>query len=155
MDFNRTAVSSSLTGVSPRPMLMGAPRNAVWAFNAGVSLCLLRCRRPQSRYACFAARCRSLGFPQKKSVMAHPPSGSAQKERIRFALYCADVILRAFFVKVHSAFPGSNGERGKPLPARSRYSQSNFILTMAVMSLISKWRFMYSSTQLCGWPQSS
>jgi len=48
MDFNRTAVSSSLTGVSPRPMLMGAPRNAVWAFNAGVSLCLLRCRRPQA-----------------------------------------------------------------------------------------------------------
>ena len=84
---------------------------------------------------------------QKKSVMAHPPSGSAQKERIRFALYCAVVILRAFFVKVHSSFPVGSGERGKPLPARSRYSQSNFILTMAVMSLISKWRFMYSSTQ--------
>ena len=32
-------------------------------------------------------------------VMAHPPYGSAQKERIRFALYCAAVILRAFFVK--------------------------------------------------------
>ena len=26
------------TGVSPRPMLMGAPRNALRAFNAGVSL---------------------------------------------------------------------------------------------------------------------
>ena len=32
--------------------------------------------------------------------MAHPPQGSAQKERIRFTLYCAAVILRAFFVKV-------------------------------------------------------
>ena len=29
-------------------------------------------------------------------VMAHPPYGSAQKERIRFALYCAAVILRCF-----------------------------------------------------------
>ena len=29
-------------------------------------------------------------------VMAHPPYGSAQKERIRFALYCAAVILRRF-----------------------------------------------------------
>ena len=66
MDFNRTTVSGSLTGVSPRPMLMGAPRNAVWAFNAGVSLCLLRCRRPHSRYACFAARCKSLGFSIEK-----------------------------------------------------------------------------------------
>jgi len=26
------------TGISPRPMLMGAPRNALRAFNAGVSL---------------------------------------------------------------------------------------------------------------------
>ena len=52
-------------------------------------------------------------------VMAHPPYGSAQKERIRFALYCAAVILRAFFVKVHSSFPGDYGERGKPLSARS------------------------------------
>ena len=37
------------TGVSPRPMLMGAPRNALRAFNAGVSLSCLRIlahRRP-------------------------------------------------------------------------------------------------------------
>ena len=31
----------SSTGVSPRPMLMGAPRNALRAFNAGVSLSCL------------------------------------------------------------------------------------------------------------------
>ena len=31
----------SSTGVSPRPMLMGAPRNAMRAFNAGVSLSCL------------------------------------------------------------------------------------------------------------------
>ena len=29
-------------------------------------------------------------------VMAHPPYGSAQKERIRFALYCVAVILHRF-----------------------------------------------------------
>jgi len=28
--------------------------------------------------------------------MAHPPSGSAQKERIRFALYCADGLPTGF-----------------------------------------------------------
>lgn len=72
MGFNRTADSGSLTGVSPRPMLVGAPRNAVWAFNAGVSLFLLRCRRPQSRYACFAARCRSLGFSTEEKRHGAP-----------------------------------------------------------------------------------
>ena len=38
----------SSTGVSPRPMLMGAAHNALWAFNARVSLTLpVRCR-PQA-----------------------------------------------------------------------------------------------------------
>jgi len=32
----------------------------------------------------------------KIEVMAHPPYGSAQKERTRFALYCAAVILLRF-----------------------------------------------------------
>ena len=38
----RTAAGRSSTGISPRPMLMGAPRNALRAFNAGVSLSCLR-----------------------------------------------------------------------------------------------------------------
>ena len=33
---------------------------------------------------------------RNEAIMAHPPYGSAQKERIRFALYCAAVILRRF-----------------------------------------------------------
>ena len=44
----------SSTGVSPRPMLMGAPRNALRAFNAGVSLsCLYVVARklPHSLYS--------------------------------------------------------------------------------------------------------
>ena len=36
------AAGRSSTGISPRPMLMGAPRNALRAFNAGVSLSCLR-----------------------------------------------------------------------------------------------------------------
>ena len=43
------AAGSSSTGISPRPMLMGAPRNALRAFNAGVSLsclCILAHRLP-------------------------------------------------------------------------------------------------------------
>lgn len=46
---NRRLVAASLTGISPRPMLMGAPRNALRAFNAGVSLsclCILAHRLP-------------------------------------------------------------------------------------------------------------
>ena len=43
------AAGRSSTGISPRPMLMGAPRNALRAFNAGVSLsclCILAHRQP-------------------------------------------------------------------------------------------------------------
>ena len=36
------ATGRSSTGISPWPMLMGAPRNALRAFNAGVSLSCLR-----------------------------------------------------------------------------------------------------------------
>jgi len=35
-------------------------------------------------------------FSVKKKVMAYPPHGSAQKERIRFALCCVAVLLRRF-----------------------------------------------------------
>lgn len=44
------AAGRSSTGISPRPMLMGAPRNALRAFNAGVSLsclCILAHRLPR------------------------------------------------------------------------------------------------------------
>ena len=43
------ATGRSSTGISPRPMLMGAPRNALRAFNAGVSLsclCILAHKLP-------------------------------------------------------------------------------------------------------------
>ena len=37
--------------------------------------------------------------------MAHPPRSSAQKERIRFALCCAAVILRRFLFQGAAARP--------------------------------------------------
>ena len=43
------AAGRSSTGISPRPILMGAPRNALRAFNAGVSLsclCILAHKLP-------------------------------------------------------------------------------------------------------------
>ncbi len=51
--------------------------------------------RPQA--AISALRCGIVArFSIKRKVMAYPPHGSAQKERIRFALYCVAVLLRRF-----------------------------------------------------------
>ncbi len=68
----------------------------------------------QAAMPVFRRRCWSLGFsPMGKSVMAHPPRGSAQKERIRFALYCAAVILRRFLFQGAVARPElGTAERG-------------------------------------------
>jgi len=117
MGFDRTAVSGSLTGVSPRPMLVGAPRNAVWAFNAGVSLCLLRCRRPQSRYACFAARCRSLGFSKEKKRHGAPAVWLGAKGTYPICPILHRRYLAGFLCQ--GAFIASSrvGERGKPISA--------------------------------------
>ena len=46
--------------------------------------------------AVLVARLSGREYSHQDSVMAHPPYGSAQKERIRFALCCAAVILRRF-----------------------------------------------------------
>ncbi|HBQ73506.1 MAG TPA: hypothetical protein DD755_01330 [Erysipelotrichaceae bacterium] len=46
--------------------------------------------------AVLVARLSGWEYSRPDSVMAHPPYGSAQKERTRFALYCAAVVLRRF-----------------------------------------------------------
>ena len=51
---------------------------------------------PASCYTCFAAVVLFARFSRRRKVMAHPPYGSAQKERIRFALCCVAVLLRRF-----------------------------------------------------------
>ena len=82
--FHRTAAGNSSTGVSPRPILVGAPRNAVRAFNAGVSLSCLYGRRPQAAALALRRGVVRSAFPLRgKAVMAHPPSGSVQEECVR------------------------------------------------------------------------
>lgn len=80
----RAVVSCNLTGVSPRPMLMGAPRNTLRVFNAGVSLCRLVCRRPQAAKPVLRRGSSRSAFPLwGKAVMAYPPTGSVQTECTR------------------------------------------------------------------------
>ena len=53
--------------------------------------------------------------------MAYPPHGSAQKERIRFALYCVAVLLRRFLYQRAegcSAIWNGKGERSVPISHR-------------------------------------
>ena len=67
----------------------------------------------QAAMPVFRRRCWSLGFsPMGKSVMAHPPRGSAQKERIRFALYCVAVILRRFLCQRASKVKSTGSGKG-------------------------------------------
>lgn len=78
------AAGHSSTGISPRSMLMGAPRNAVRAFNAGVSLSCLYGRRPQAATLALRRGVGRSAFPLRgKAVVAHPPSGSVQGECVR------------------------------------------------------------------------
>ena len=84
MGFSSAAAGNSSTGVSPRPMLVGAPRNAVRAFNAGVSLSSLYGRRPQTATLALRRGVVRSAFPLRgKAVMAHPPFGSVQGECVR------------------------------------------------------------------------
>ena len=88
----------SSTGVSPRPMLMGAPRNALRAFNAGVSLsCLHVIARKLPRLLSGVVLIARFHW----KVMAHLPSGSIQTDRIHL-LYTA-THGRAFFFKIPQA----------------------------------------------------
>ena len=83
------AAGRSSTGISPRPMLMGAPRNALRAFNAGVSLsclCILAHRLPHLFRGLVLSLTCLVGGPVLRTcnrVMAHRPTGSTQTDRIR------------------------------------------------------------------------
>ena len=74
----------SSTGISPRPMLVGAARNALWAFNARVSLtCLYVVARKLPRLLCGL-----VWIARSWEVMAHRPYGSIQNRMYPSALYC-------------------------------------------------------------------
>jgi len=71
--------------------------------------------------AVLVARLSGWEYSRPDSVMAHPPYGSAQKERIRFALCCAAVILRRFLFQgskwlccPRQQRNGKGGERKRP-----------------------------------------
>ena len=83
------AAGRSSTGISPRPMLMGAPRNALRAFNAGVSLSCLRVLAHRLPHLFCGLVFVALLFGRGpvlrtcNRVMAHRPTGSTQTDRIR------------------------------------------------------------------------
>ena len=99
------AAGRSSTGISPRPMLMGAPRNALRAFNAGVSLSCLRVLAHRLPHLFCGLMFVALLFgrgPVLRScnrVMAHRPTGSTQTDRIRLPYTAPEASRRAFFVK--------------------------------------------------------
>ena len=108
----------SSTGVSPRPMLMGAAHNALWAFNARVSLTLPVCHRPQA--ATLALRSGAVRSP----VTVVPSCGLEtrswrtdrmarhKQECIRLSYAAPLASQRAFFVKVRGT--ARKGEHATP-----------------------------------------
>lgn len=89
------AAGRSSTGISPRPMLMGVPRNALRAFNAGVSLSCLRVLAHRLPHLFCGLMFVALLFGRGpvlrtcNRVMAHRPYGSAQTGMYPSALCCA------------------------------------------------------------------
>ena len=110
------AAGRSSTGISPRPILMGAPRNALRAFNAGVSLsclCILAHMLPHLFHGLVLSLACLVGVPSCgpcNRVMAHRPD-RLHTDRSYPSAYAAR---RLFFVKVGSV-PGI-GKRGKGKP---------------------------------------
>lgn len=113
----------SSTGVSPRPMLMGAPHNALRAFNAGVSLTLSVRRCPQAatpapRFG--GSRSAVSALELENSIMAHRPSGSAQTGMYPFALCCAG--MPGFLCQGAITYARSAIAAGKGKPAAAVYA---------------------------------
>ena len=104
------AAGCGSTGISPRPMLMGAAHDALRASNARVSLSCLRvlARRlpPLLHGLVFIALlfCRGPVLRTCNRVMAHWPTGSTQTDRIRLPYTAPEASRRAFFVKEQSGF---------------------------------------------------
>ena len=112
------AAGRSSTGISPRPILMGAPRNALRAFNAGVSLSCLRVLAhrlpPLFCGLVFLALLFGRGPVLRtcNRVMAHRPTGSTQTDRIRLPYAARRLSLsrwgwEAVWKGVHTACPES------------------------------------------------
>ena len=110
------AAGCGSTGISPRPMLMGAAHDALWASNARVSLsclCVLAHRLPHLLYGLvFLAP--PLQGPRPAGLKRYPgaPADRLNTDRSYPSALCCP---KAFFVKV-GAVPGiGKGGKGKPL----------------------------------------
>lgn len=139
------AAGRSSTGISPRPMLMGAPRNALRAFNAGVSLSCLRVLAhrlpPLFCGLVFLALLFGRGPVLRtcNRVMAHRPTGSTQTDRIRLPYAARRLSLSRW------GGPGiGKGGKGKTL-AFCQGLKGQARIT-ARISRISRQRFMWVST---------
>lgn len=129
-------------------MLVGAPRNAVRAFNAGVSLSCLYGRRPQAATLALRRGVVRSAFPLRgKAVMAHPPSGSVQGECVRSC-----PMLRRRYLASLSLSRNIRGccgliRNGKGVKTfRYRCSYSTLNVRIALISLAcSRWRISSST----------
>ena len=151
------AAGRSSTGISPRPMLMGVPRNALRAFNAGVSLSCLRVLAHRLPHLfcgpVFIARLfgRDPVLWTCNRVMAHRPTGSAQTDCIRLPYTAPEASRRAFFVKELNGAPRGKGENTQH-PALGQFRSKP---RMEIISFVSSRRRKSSSTWGRGKPSRS
>ena len=143
------AAGRSSTGNSPRPMLMGVPRNALRAFNAGVSLSCLRVLAHRLPHLFCGLMFVALLFGRGpvlrtcNRVLAHRPTGSTQTDRIRLPYAAPEASRRAFFVKERYRAPhgkGGNTQRPALNQLRSKFR-------MEIISFVSSRLRISSSTK--------
>ena len=151
------AAGRSSTGISPRPMLMGVPRNALRAFNAGVSLSCLRVLAHRLPHLFCGLMFVALLFGRGpvlrtcNRVMAHRPTGSTQTDRIRLPYTAPEASRRAFFVKELNGAPRGKGENTQH-PALGQFRSKP---RMEIISFVSSRRRKSSSTWGRGKPSRS
>ena len=143
------AAGCGSTGISPRPMLMGAAHDALRASNARVSLSCLRVLAhrlpPLFCGLVFVALLFSRGPVLRtcNRVMAHRPTGSTQTDRIRLPYAAPEASRRAFFVKERYRAPhgkGGNTQRPALNQLRSKFR-------MEIISFVSSRLRISSSTK--------
>ncbi len=116
------AAGCGSTGISPRPMLMGAAHDALRASNARVSLSCLRIlahRLPHLFYGLVLSLTCLVGVPScglATDFVAHRPTGSTQADRIRLPYAAPEASRRAFFVKERYRAPHGKGETRSARP---------------------------------------
>ena len=147
------AAGCGSTGISPRPMLMGAAHDALRASNARVSLSCLRVLAHRMPHLFCGPVFIALLFARGpvlrtcNRVLAHRPTGSAQTDRIRLPYTAPEASRRAFFVKeLYGGAAWKGGEtRGVQPYVRSKFR-------IEIISFVSSRRRKSSSTWVLGTP---